>query len=151
MPHNETPKLLENLAYQAARWTGSSWAFLIAAGITLSWLISGPFFAFANSWQLTMDTFCSTTTFIMVFLLHRSQNKDSLAMQIKLNEIIAALQGANNHLINIEDLSEEEILTFRKGYQNLATKIQSSDQASTNAVSTDDVLNLNTKNIPHKH
>ncbi len=84
-----------------------------------------------------MDTVCSVTTFLMIFLLHRSQLKDSRAMQIKLNEIIAMLSGANNHLINIEDMSEEDIMILRKRYQDLADKIQESSPVSTHAFITD--------------
>lgn len=81
-------------------------------------------------------------TFIMVFLIQRSQNKNSLAMQIKLNEIIAALHGANNRMISIEDLSEGEIHSLQKDYQSLATHIHKDNEASTHAVSMEDVVKL---------
>ena len=94
----------------------------------------GPMAGFSTQWQLTMDTICSITTFLIVFLLQRSQLKDSLAMQIKLSEIIAVLQGANNQLINIEELSEQQILELRKRYQHLASELQ--EEISTHQVLT---------------
>src|SRR5437868_3794864 len=89
---------LETLARNTAEWTGSSWAFLLAALLTGCWLITGPLFAYSDTWQLVMNTVSSIVTFLMVFLIQRSQNKDSAAMQVKLNEIIAVLKGASNHL-----------------------------------------------------
>lgn len=118
---------LEKISTQCAQWTGSSWAFLLALVLTITWGVTGPVFAYSDGWQLVMNTISSISTFLMVFLLQRSQIKDSVSMQIKLNEIIAVLQGANNRLINIEDLSETEIFALRKRYQDLATKIQSSN------------------------
>ncbi len=92
-----------------------------------------------------MRSACGTVTFIMLFLIQRSQNKDSLAMQIKLNEIIAALQGANNRMINIEDLSEGEINSLQKDYQKLATHIQKDQETSTHSVSIEEVIRLEEK------
>jgi len=140
--HSENAKFLENLAYHSAHWAGSPRAYLIAVGFTLIWLVSGPFVQFSESWQLIMKTASSMVTFIMVFLIQRSQDKNSLAMQIKLNEIIASLQGANNRMINIEDLSEGEIHSIQKDYQNLATHIQKDNEISTHSVSLDDVITL---------
>jgi len=128
MSSNENPKFLENIAYQSVKWTSSSWAFLIVFGFTLIWLAFGPLLKFSLGWQLIMNTTSSTVTFLMVFLLQRSQNKDSLAMQIKLNEVIAALKGANNHLINIENLSEAEIVELQKRYKTVATHLHENQQ-----------------------
>src|SRR4051794_26443128 len=98
---------------RAAVWTtaavGSSWAFMAALLLTLAWAASGPLFGFSEAWQLVMNTVSSVVTFLMVFLLQRSQNKEALAMQVKLNEIVAALKGASNRVINIEDLSEHDV------------------------------------------
>jgi low affinity Fe/Cu permease len=98
-------RALEQFAYKTTIWTGSSWAFLIATGLTLLWVISGPIFGFSDTWQLVMNTISSIVTFLMVFLIQRSQNKDSLAIQVKLNELIAATKGASNRLIDIEELT----------------------------------------------
>ena len=138
--HSENVKSLENLAYHSARWAGSPWAYLVAIGFTLAWLVSGPFLQFSEHWELIMRTASGVVTFIMVFLIQRSQNKDSLAMQIKLNEIIAALHGANNRMINIEDLSEKEINSIQKDYQSLATHINKDNEPSVHAVSLEEVV-----------
>lgn len=140
--HGINAKFLENLAYHSARWAGSPWAYLVAVGFTLLWLVSGIFLQFSDNWQLIMKTASGTVTFIMVFLIQRSQNKDSLAMQIKLNEIIVALHGANNRMISIEDLSEGEINSLQKDYQDLATHISKDNETSTHAVSMEDVVKL---------
>jgi low affinity Fe/Cu permease len=132
-------KSLENLAYHSARWAGSPWAYIVAVGFALAWLTSGPFLHFSTHWELIMRVASGTVTFLMVFLIQRSQDKNSLAMQIKLNEIIAALQGANNRMISIEDLSEGEIHSLQKDYQNLATHINKDNETSTHAVSMEDV------------
>lgn len=137
--NSESIKFLENLAYHSARWAGSPWAYLFAVGFTLVWLVFGPFLHFSEDWQLVMKTASGIVTFIMVFLIQRSQNKDSMAMQIKLNEIIAAIHGANNRMINIEDLSEGEINSIQKDYQNLATHINKDNETSTHVVSMEDL------------
>ena len=92
--------------------------------MTLLWLVSGPLFHFTDTWQLVMNTISSIVTFLMVFLLQRSQNKDSLAMQIKLNEILGALRGASNLLVNVEDLPEEEVRALHERYQKLCEKVR---------------------------
>jgi len=140
--HSENTRFLENLAYHSARWAGSPWAYLMAVGFTVVWLAFGPFMKFSDNWQLVMKTASGTATFIMVFLIQRSQNKNSLAMQIKLSEIIAALHGANNRMISIEDLSEGEIHSLQKDYQSLATHINKDNESSTHAVCMEDVTKL---------
>ena len=86
----------------------------------LLWLVSGPFFGFSERWQLVINTGTTIVTFLMVFLIQRAQNKESLAVHLKLNEIVAALQGASNRLVNVEDLSEEELRTLHRHYAALA-------------------------------
>jgi low affinity Fe/Cu permease len=115
---------LEKFAYKTTMWSGSSWAFLIAVALTVAWLVSGPFFGYSDSWQLVMNTVSSIVTFLMVFLIQRSQNKDSLAIQVKLNELIGATKGASNRLIDIEDLTEDELGALHQRYQQLAEKVQ---------------------------
>lgn len=88
-----------------------------------------------------MQTASGAVTFLMVFLIQRSQNKDSLAMHIKLNEIIAALHGANNRMISIENLSADEVNALQKGYQNLATYINKDNETSTHVISVEDGIN----------
>ena len=101
-------------------FTGSSWAFAVAALVIVGWLISGPFFHYSDTWQLVINTGTTIVTFLMVFLIQRSQNKDSLAIHLKLNEIVAVLQGASNRLINVEDLTEQEVATLHRHFQTLA-------------------------------
>src|SRR3954465_6604066 len=103
-----------------ARITGSSLATLLAATSILIWLATGPLFHFSDTWQLVVNTGTTVVTFLMVFLIQRSQNKDSLALQLKLNEVVAALQGASNRLIDIEDLTEQELHVLHSHYQRLA-------------------------------
>jgi len=100
--------------------TGSPTAFLIAAGAVVVWLISGPFFNFSDTWQLVINTGTTIITFLMVFIIQQSQNKDTIALQLKLNELIAAHEGASNRLINSEDLSEEELMVLKKFYIKLS-------------------------------
>src|SRR2546425_5646132 len=115
---------MERLAHWTTAWVGCSWAFLVALVMTLLWMVSGPLFHFSDTWQLVMNTITSIMTFLMVFLLQRSQNKDSLAMQIKLNEILGAIRGASNLLINVEDLPEEQIRALHDRYQKLCEKVK---------------------------
>jgi low affinity Fe/Cu permease len=104
----------------ATRWAGSSWAFALALGVVAVWLVSGPLFGFSDTWQMLINTGTTIVTFLMVFLVQRSQNKDSLAVHLKLNEVIAAMEGASNRLIVVEDLSESEIDVLHKHFQELA-------------------------------
>ncbi len=115
---------MERLAHWTTTWTGSSWAFMIALGLTVLWLASGPVFGYSDTWQLVMNTISSIVTFLMVFLIQRAQNKDALAIQIKLNEIIAAMATANNRIIAVEDLSEAEVRALHERYERLAEKVR---------------------------
>src|SRR5438876_1872548 len=107
MPHRRG--FLERASGWATRWTGSSIAFAIAVGVILVWAVTGPLFGFSDTWQLVINTGTTIVTFLMVFLIQRSQNKDALVLHLKLNEIVAALEGASNRLINVEDLTEDEV------------------------------------------
>jgi low affinity Fe/Cu permease len=122
----KTTSWMERVAAWATRWAGSSWAIGLALLTTLVWLATGPIFHYSDTWQLVMNTFTSIVTFLMVFLIQRSQNKDSMAMQIKLNELIAAKRGADNRLINLEDLSEEEVRALHQRYQHILEKAEHS-------------------------
>src|ERR1041384_1263290 len=115
---------LEGLARQATVRAGSSWGFGLAVGGGLAWLISGPFFGFSDTWQLVINTGTTIMTFLMVFLIQRAQNKDSLAIQLKLNELVAAIEGASNHLINVEDLGEEDVRVLHQHYQMLVELVK---------------------------
>ena len=112
---------LEGLAHRATEWTGGSWAFGTALATIVVWGITGPVFGFSDTWQLVINTGTTVVTFLMVFLIQRSQNKDARAVHLKLNEIVAALQGASNRLINVEDLTETEIRVLHEHYRQLVT------------------------------
>jgi low affinity Fe/Cu permease len=112
----------ERIAVLTTQWVGSTWAFLIALLLTTSWLVTGPLFHFSDTWQLVMNTVSSIVTFLMVFLLQRSQNKDSLAMQVKLNELVASQYGASNRLINVENLPESEVRALHRRFEQLAQR-----------------------------
>jgi low affinity Fe/Cu permease len=107
---------LERFSLRATDWAGSSWAFSIACAVVLAWLATGPIFHFSDTWQLVINTGTTIVTFVMVFLIQRAQNKESKAVQLKLNEIVASIQGASNRLIDVEALSEKEIRTLHEHY-----------------------------------
>jgi low affinity Fe/Cu permease len=112
--------VFERAARAISQFTGSTTAFLTAVLVVLAWAATGPFFHYSETWQLVINTSTTIVTFLMVFLIQRTQNKDSLAVQLKLNEIVAALQGASNRLVNVEDLSEAELSTLHRHYQALS-------------------------------
>ena len=112
-------RMLERFSLKATKATGTSTAFIMAVGVVIVWLITGPFFEYSDTWQLVINTGTTIITFLMVFLIQRTQNKDALAIHLKLNEIVAALEGASNRLIDVEDLTEEEIKTLHNHYLKL--------------------------------
>ena len=111
---------LETLSTRVSDWTGGSSAFAIALGIVLVWAATGPLFHYSDTWQLVINTGTTVVTFLMVFLIQRSQNKDTRAIELKLNELVAAIEGASNRLIGIEELSESDLETLRRHYRELA-------------------------------
>jgi low affinity Fe/Cu permease len=116
--------VFENVALQATKWAGSPRSFVIAAGVIVVWLLSGPFFGFSDTWQLVINTGTTIVTFLMVFLIQNTQNKDTLAIELKLNELVAAIDGANNRLICVEDLSTADLATLNLHYRQLALLAQ---------------------------
>lgn len=111
---------LEKFAHGATIFSGSTAAFMSALFIILVWLITGPYFNFSDTWQLVINTGTTIVTFLMVFLIQRMQNKDSRALHLKLNELVAALKGPSNRLIDAEDLTEEELEILSSYYRKLA-------------------------------
>ena len=113
-------RVLEKLSHRVTEWTGSSWGVASAASIIVAWALAGPVFHFSDTWQLVINTGTTIVTFLMVFLIQRSQNKDSQAVHIKLNEIVAAIEGASNRLVAVEDLSEAELRALHAHFKKLA-------------------------------
>jgi low affinity Fe/Cu permease len=103
-----------------ARATGHPAAFIVALVTILAWLVTGPLFGFSDTWQLVINTGTTIVTFLMVFLIQNTQNRDSVAMQLKLDELIRALQGAHNHLLDLEELTEKDLEKIRANYESLA-------------------------------
>lgn len=102
------------------KFTGSPYAFGISLGLVIVWGALGPIFKFSDTWQLVINTSTTIITFLMVFLIQQSQNRDTLAMQLKLNELIASNKDSSNRLVDIEDLTDDELETLKKFYVKLA-------------------------------
>ena len=128
---NVVSELLEKFSHQATRATGTSLAFVTAVSVIVVWGITGPIFHYSDTWQLVINTGTTIITFLMVFLIQRAQNKDALAIHLKLNEIVAALEGASNRLIDVEDLSEPEIDALRNYYKRLIELARKDDVLTT--------------------
>ena len=124
---NAVSALLERFSHYATKATGTSVAFVLAASVILIWAITGPIFGFSDTWQLVINTGTTIVTFLMVFLIQRAQNKDALAIHLKLNEIVAAVEGASNRLIDVEDLTEAEINALRAYYRKLIELARTDD------------------------
>src|SRR5438477_12004463 len=99
---------------------GSRWAFTAALAIIVGWAVSGPFYHYSDTWQLVINTGTTIVTFVMVFLIQNTQNRDAKAIHLKLNEILRAMHEASNRLIDAEDLTEEEIEALHRHYHDLA-------------------------------
>jgi low affinity Fe/Cu permease len=112
------------MAGKASEATGSFWAFAIAVFVIVVWGLTGPLFGFSDTWQLVINTGTTIVTFLMVFVIQHAQNKDMRAVQLKLNELIAAIEGASNRLIDVEDLSDEELRLLYRNYCHLAQTAQ---------------------------
>ena len=108
------------LAKSTARVTGRPAAFILAVGVILVWLVTGPLFRFSDTWQLVINTGTTIITFLMVFLIQATQNRDSEAVQVKLDELLRATTGAHNALLDLEELEERELDQIRAGYCRMA-------------------------------
>lgn len=113
--------LFEQFANRVTVWAGSSYAFILAFSIIALWALTGPFFDFSETWQLIINTGTTIITFLMVFLIQKTQNKDSKAIQLKLNELIAAHEKASNRMVDIESLTEAELDKLHQFYHQLAS------------------------------
>lgn len=136
----------ESLANKAAKFTGSSTAFIMAILIVVAWAVSGPLFDYSETWQLVINTGTTIITFLMVFLIQKAQNKDSKAIQIKLNELIAANEKASNRIVDIEDLTEKELDQLHWYYEQLADFAEEDDD-----IHTSHSIDAAQRNQDHKH
>jgi len=117
----------ERISNTITVYSGSSAVFTVAAGLILLWVVTGPVFNYSNTWLLIANTVTSIITFLMVFLIQKAQNKEAIAVQLKLNELIAASTHASNRLLNIQDLSEAELKTLYEHYRKLVELTQKAE------------------------
>ena len=108
-------------AKAAAHFCGRPRVFVLAVGVIAAWIVTGPIFGFSDTWQLVINTGTTIITFLMVFLIQNTQNRDTEAIQVKLDELIRATKGAHNALLDLEELEEETLNAFRAKYQALAS------------------------------
>ena len=113
-------------ANAASRFAGSPLSFMLAIAVVLAWIVSGPIFGFSDTWQLVINTGTTIVTFLMVFLIQNSQNRDGKAVQIKLDELIRATKGAHNTLLDLEELEESELQALKDRYEALAKRARES-------------------------
>ena len=116
--------LFQKLAQRTARAAGSSWAFGIALSIVVVWGVTGPVFGFSDTWQLVINTGTTIVTFLMVFLIQNTQNRDAKAVHLKLDELIRALGGARNKLVDLEKLSDDELKSLETEFEKLRKKAE---------------------------
>ncbi len=119
-PAKKRANFFDAFSNKVTRLAGSPYAFFTAVTIVIIWAVTGPLFHYSDTWQLVINTGTTVVTFLMVFLIQQSQNKDTVALHIKLNELIAATQGASNRLIDVEDLTDAELQTLKKFYIQLS-------------------------------
>ena len=119
---NQFSTALERFSTIVTQWTGSTTAFALAFGIIIVWGITGPLFGFSDTWQLVINTGTTIVTFLMVFLIQSTQNRDAEAVQCKLDELLRATAGAHNALLDLEELEEHELDDIRRSYTRLAER-----------------------------
>jgi low affinity Fe/Cu permease len=119
IPHNRA-NIFDRISTVVTRAAGRPGASIMAFGLIIIWALCGPIFNFSDTWQLVINTGTTIITFLMVFIIQQSQNKDTLALQLKLNELIACQELASNRLIDIEDLTEDELMVLKKFYIKLS-------------------------------
>jgi low affinity Fe/Cu permease len=121
---NNNGSAFEKASNAITTFSSTSTMFAIALGVILVWMVTGPIFNYSNTWLLIVNTGTSIITFLMVFLIQKAQNKESIAVQLKLNELIASNNKASNRLLNIQDLSEDQLNTLYEHYQKLVELTQ---------------------------
>ena len=111
-----------NFAKHCSTIVGSPWAFILAVITVMTWVVTGPQFAYSDTWQLAINTSTTIVTFLMVFLIQNSQNRDAKAVHLKLDELIHGVRGARNSLINLENLSDQELEALQQQFERLSTR-----------------------------
>jgi low affinity Fe/Cu permease len=114
-----THDFFRKFAHRTSNGVGSPWAFIVAVLIIVVWALTGPLFHFSDTWQLVINTGTTIITFLMVFLIQNTQNRDAIAIHLKLDELIRALKGARNKLVDLEELSDEELEKLRQEFHRL--------------------------------
>jgi low affinity Fe/Cu permease len=127
--------LFRKFAQAASQAVGSSWAFILAALIIIVWAFTGPMFHYSDTWQLVINTGTTIITFLMVFLIQNTQNRDAKAIHLKLDELIRAVEGARTHLVELEELSDEELERLQEQFKRLR-KNQPEDRRVTSELAT---------------
>jgi len=122
MENSRARSYFTRLAKATSRLAGRPATFALVVFLVIAWAVSGPFFHYSDSWQLTINTATTIVTFLMVFLIQATQNRDSEAIQIKLDEVIRSLEGAHNALLDLEELEEEDLVKLRANYLDLAER-----------------------------
>ncbi|MFW7340914.1 low affinity iron permease family protein [Pollutimonas sp. H1-120] len=120
-PHHKILHVFDQCASHVTKWAGSPMAFSLAFLVVLGWAISGPLFDYSETWQLVINTGTTIVTFLMVFLIQQSQNKDSQAVHLKLDELLQSIKEARDEMIDIEDLSEEELQKLAEQFKRKGT------------------------------
>jgi low affinity Fe/Cu permease len=120
--NNENKHWFASMAQNSARMAGSSVAFMAICAMTLAWLVSGPLFHWSDTWQLVINTVTNIVSMLMVFLIQNTQNRESAALQLKIDELLRAVSGAQNAFINLEDLREEDLERIKEKYAALAER-----------------------------
>ena len=133
------PSAFGRFAKAAARLSGRPGAFGLAAAIVLAWALTGPLFGFSDTWQLVINTGTTIVTFLMVFLIQHTQNRDTEALQIKLDELIRTTAGAHNALLDLEELEEKELDQIRDNYEMLAKRARERRRAGQEDTDVEDV------------
>jgi low affinity Fe/Cu permease len=117
--HRSLDEIFHSLAVRSAERVGSPWAFLLAVVVVLTWAVTGPLFGFSDTWQLIINTGTTIVTFLMVFLIQNTQNRDARALHLKIDELIRSLKGARNRFINLQSLTDEELDDLQKQFSAL--------------------------------
>lgn len=135
----QNPGIFTRVSKAIATWTGSPSAFILAIAIVIIWAVSGPLFGFSDTWQLVINTGTTIVTFLMVFLIQNTQNRDTKAMQLKLDELIRATEKAHGALMDLEELDEKELDAIRRKYTELAGKARDNLRHNQSDTASDDI------------